>query len=214
MPYRQIHWIKLEKRLLNDHRFYLMDEASQLVFVKLLMVAAETKNKIPKSPQVLTTILRCTQGEGVVKHAIEEIKNNFPKFIETKNFYCFKGFENRHNQVYNGISLGYSSESIDKTRLDQIKNRYIYAKGWDTASWDSILWNDFHRRNSKAAKELFLLNKDVDLACKVIDYVAESLNSKNLDWTLETCCKWVPKFRKESVDMDKVKRLQEKLEAK
>ena len=74
MPYRNINWIKLEKRLLNDYRFYTMPEEGQLLFVKMLMLAGETSNKIPKKMSILKTALRATQNEGRLKELIDIIK--------------------------------------------------------------------------------------------------------------------------------------------
>ncbi len=89
MPYTQIHWVKLERRLLNDYRFYTLSEPTQLTYLKLLMLAAETNNKIPKNIMILGSSFRSTRVPGELAEHLEEIKKKFPKFKETKNFYQF-----------------------------------------------------------------------------------------------------------------------------
>jgi len=99
MPYKSIYWIKLEKRLLNDYRFYTLSEEAQLIYLKLLMLAAETNNKIPKNNAIIKTALRCNQSENKVEECLKEIKSNFYKFKENKGFYHFREWGNRCNRV-------------------------------------------------------------------------------------------------------------------
>ncbi len=140
MPYTNIHWIKLEKRLLNDHRFYLMNEESQLIFLKFLMLAAEMNNKIPKKTVIVKSVLRSNQTEEKIKECINEIKMNFPKFKEHKEFYYFKEWTGRLNQVYPKdiprISKGYSKDAPDKIREDKIRDKIREDKIRDKISKD------------------------------------------------------------------------------
>jgi len=115
MPYKNIHWIKLEKRLLNDYRFYTMSEESQLIFVKFLMLAAETNNKIPKNLKVVKSSLRSQLPEEKIQDCINEIKINFPKFKEHKDFYFIKEFDTRCNRVYPGELPGTPKELLGCT---------------------------------------------------------------------------------------------------
>jgi len=99
MAYKNIHWIKLEKRLLNDYRFYTMSENAQLVFVKLLMLAADTGNRMVRSGQILRQALRCTLQPTQLQECINEIRANFPKFQSNRYYYYFKDFDNRLNWI-------------------------------------------------------------------------------------------------------------------
>jgi hypothetical protein len=123
MPYRQIHWIKLERRLLNDHRFYLMSESAQLVYIKLLMLSAETRNKIPSEPMLLKTIFRCNLTEDAFRQCLEEVEVSFPKLVKRNGFYQFKEWDNRHNQTYTkdirGISHEYPSLVKNKKKKEE-----------------------------------------------------------------------------------------------
>ena len=125
MPYTSIHWVKLEKRLLNDHRFYTLNEPSQLIYLKMLMLAAETGNKIPKNTTILKSCFRSTLTPQEIENCIKEIIKNFPKFIYSNEFYKFKEWAMRTNWVLakelRRNSQGTPREVLDKNRID--KNR-------------------------------------------------------------------------------------------
>jgi hypothetical protein len=125
MPYKNIVWIKLEKRLLNDYRFYTLSEQAQLTYIKLLLLAAETQNKLPKNPTVLRSCIRSTATDSELESQILEIKKNFPKFKETSQNYYFYEWSSRHNFVspkeLPRNSLGTPGEHIEKRREDKIK---------------------------------------------------------------------------------------------
>ena len=142
MPYKNIHWIKLEKRLLNDPRFFLMSERAQLYYVKILLLCAEYKNKISKNYPILKELLRTKCNEADLNVVLDEIKRNFPKVLCNKHFYYVKGFKQHHNWVFPGSSLGVPKELEDKIRedknkkkikkeeLDKIIEEYIAQKRW------------------------------------------------------------------------------------
>jgi len=88
-------FVKLETRILNDHRFFTMSEFEQLVFVKLLGISRSTGNKIPKKIGVVSELLRTKRSATEIKSAIKRIKLNFPKFKENKYFWYFDGYELR-----------------------------------------------------------------------------------------------------------------------
>ena len=104
MPYTTIHWVKLEKRLLNDHKFIALSETGQLMYLKFLMVAAETFNKIPKKTCIIRLLFRTTLTDTEIKKHIKEIKKMFPKFKENKHYFYFEEFETKHNWVSPGSS--------------------------------------------------------------------------------------------------------------
>lgn len=90
-------FVKLETRILNDHRFFTMSEFEQLVFIKLLGISRSTSNQIPKKTGVVGELLRTKRNITEVKSAINRIKQNFPKFKENKYFYYFEDYELRLN---------------------------------------------------------------------------------------------------------------------
>ena len=99
MPYHNIVFVTLEKRLFNDHRWYMMSEPAQLNFVRLILFAAETYNKIPKSLQAIKKAFKTEQDLETIKKTIQEIKKNYPKFMENKHFYYFDEFETKTNYI-------------------------------------------------------------------------------------------------------------------
>ena len=133
-------FVKLETRILNDHRFFTMTEFEQLVFIKLLGISRSTSNKIPKDFHIIAELLRLKKGETCfylsqigfskrdfgsksdkdlyeigIKSAIRRIKLNFPKFKENKYFYYFDGYELRmNNSAPKVINNSCVDEDIDK----------------------------------------------------------------------------------------------------
>lgn len=129
MPYKNIIWIKLEKRLLNDYRFYILSEPAQLIYIKLLMLAAETDNKIPRSEVILRGCLRTTLNESEISNCLNEIKSSFPKFRSNKHHYYFSEWEYKHNRIENqellGNSQGTPRDAVDKIRKEKIRKDKI-----------------------------------------------------------------------------------------
>jgi len=99
MAYKNIVFIKLEKRLLNDHRWYMMSAKSQLIYIKLILLAAETYNKIPKNDHVLREALRSRLELSDFKNCLKEIRIHFPKFKENRYFRYFYDFESKTNYI-------------------------------------------------------------------------------------------------------------------
>lgn len=117
MPYKNIVFAKLEKRLLNDHRWFTMSEQSQLIYIKLILVAQETYNEIPKNVKTLSELCRCKR-KGVLERCLIEIKNKFPKFKETANYYYFDDFHEKTNYIRaeHGHSQVLPKAGVDKDK--------------------------------------------------------------------------------------------------
>jgi len=204
MPYKNIHWIKLEKRLLNDYRFYTMSEESQLIFVKFLMLAAETNNKIPKNLKVVKSSLRSQLPEEKIQDCINEIKINFPKFKEHKDFYFIKEFDTRCNRVYPGELPGNSQGApgvhVDKIRIDKIIKEYIHKKSIplvleNGTPEEKAATSAFWKRNVRTAKNLAILSKgNTQQVIDAMEWFGGLCERKNLSWSLETIEKWFPDF--------------------
>lgn len=202
MAYRQIHWLKLERRLLNDHRWYMMSEKSQLIYIKILLLAAETSNRIPKSCPILRTALRTTLDEKQIAESIIEIKENFPKFKEQKNFYYFNEWHKKHNWVdkreFPSNSPATPEQLVDKNRIDKIRTEYIRLKDWG----GSTLTPTFYARTGKAIKTLLSLGSDTQVLA-ALKWVSEK---GYCDWTCETVIKKFPDFQKHDSQPDILKR--------
>lgn len=195
MPYKSIHWIKLEKRLLNDYRYYSMPERARLMFVELLMVAAETGNLIPQDLGTLKTILRTTSSEKEIAECLKIIESKFPKFGKRKGFYVFKEWSTRTNQVYStdnpGISQGYPADmpGIRRVDIDKIREEYIRLKGYKLSDIPA----QEHARYTKAIMALLKHTKgDSDIVVEGLQW----MNTKNWDWTIESLIKFWAEFLK------------------
>ena len=123
MPYKNIVFAKLEKRLLNDPRWYMLSEKAQLNYIKLILMAAETYNKVPTNVKALRLAFKTNQHETTILKTIEEIKRNFPKFKEDNGFYYFEEFDTKTNYIADreipGKSQGLPKVGTDKDKEEE-----------------------------------------------------------------------------------------------
>ena len=124
MAYKNIVFVKLEKRLLNDWRWCLMSDQAQLLYIKLILLAAETYNKIPKNDSILKEAVRSRLELDEFRICLNEIRTNFPKFKCNKHFYYFDEFENKTNYLPSKQSLSNRS-AIAQTGADKEKEEDI-----------------------------------------------------------------------------------------
>ena len=120
MPYKNIVFVKLEKRLLNDHRWFGMTERAQLLYIKLMLGCTETYNKLPIDSLMLRQQLRISWRKEIFNSAIKEIQNNFPKFKKNGKFYYFEEFDTKTNYRQENPS---DSEVVPKGATDIDKEK-------------------------------------------------------------------------------------------
>ena len=157
----------------------MMNEHSQLIYIKLILLAAETYNKIPKNDDVLKLALRSTLDIVEFTKCIKEIKLNFPKLKENKHFRYFAEFETKTNFRSKKDFLRESlevpkcsaekekkrerKEEEDKHFLDLIKDWSIEEK----EAW--VSWLDYRKEarktvmRSTAIKQIKFLEKQPNL---------------------------------------------------
>ena len=95
MPITLREFQKVEIRILDDHRFFTLSDFDQLLYLKLLLVAKKTGNKIPKNPSIIRALLRCSGADSDIESGLIRIKENFPKFNENKYFWYFDDLPSR-----------------------------------------------------------------------------------------------------------------------
>lgn len=164
MPYKNIVFAKLEKRLLSDHRWYMMSENAQLNYIKLILVAAETYNKIPRDYEAIRRAFKTEQSLEMVKQSIDEIRRNFPKFKQNKAYYFFDGFEEKTNYIPKREiprkSLGLPKDGVDKEEdkeeeEDEDKEKNTVTRDC-AATGEELKKTDFILRLKDEEKSIFL----------------------------------------------------------
>lgn len=126
MAYKNIVFVKLEKRLLNDPRWWTMSSYAQLIYIKLMLLAAETYNKIPLNDEIVRQAVRCELGLVEFRRCMDEIRINFPRLKKNKHFMYFQEFETKTNWLPSEQLLS-NRRAIAKTAayldLDQDKEK-------------------------------------------------------------------------------------------
>jgi hypothetical protein len=144
-------FVKLETRLLNDWRFFTMSEFEQLTYLKLLIIARLTQNKIPKNRRVIGALLRSDRSEIDIESALNRIKMNFPKFKETKYFYYFDEYELR---FYNGAPKSAQNSGVDEDIDEDID------KDIDKQRKSQPYWAAFSKETQDLLKTVY---KDINI---------------------------------------------------
>ena len=115
MPYKNIVYAKLEKRLLEDPRWYMLSETSQLNYIKLILTAQATYNRIPTQLGAIRKAFKTNQRLKTLELSLIEIGKAFPKFRKSAEYYYFEEFETKTNYIREelGSALGIPKEETD-----------------------------------------------------------------------------------------------------
>lgn len=118
MPYKNIVYAKLEKRLLEDPRWYMLSETSQLNYIKLILTAQATYNRIPTKLEAIRKAFKTNQRLKTLELSLIEIQEAFPKFKKDENFYYFEEFEEKTNYIRadKGNAQGLPKAGTDKEK--------------------------------------------------------------------------------------------------
>jgi hypothetical protein len=135
MPYKNIVFVKLEKRLLNDHRWFGMSDKAQLLYIKLMLGCAETYNKLPTKQTLLRQQLHIGWKQNVFDSALKEVMEAFPKFKKDENRYYFEDFETKTNYIRECPS---NAQVFPKEVTDIDKDIYIDKDIEETVTTSSI----------------------------------------------------------------------------
>lgn len=143
MPYSNIVFAKLEKRILNDPRWFMLSESAQLNYIRLILAACETYNRIPKDAHTLIKMFRTEQTKEQLESTIQEIISAFPKFKVNGEFYFFEDFQEKTNYISKEIqrnSKGIPKEGADKE--EDKEQEQEKKKTWDISLFES-LWKEY-----------------------------------------------------------------------
>ena len=167
MPYSNIVFIKLFLSLFEeDDRFlYQLNESQQLLYIKMLYMAASSNNKIPKNYRFVSHKINYSHEESCLVADIDRIKSVFPKFIEEEDCYKFNNFHELHNFINKRKSKGTPKEL---QRIIPEKRRVREEK--------SI------RKKEQKIKHLdcvFLLQAEYDALCVKYGNISERIETLN-----------------------------------
>lgn len=124
-----------------------MTQDSQLLYIKLILLAAETYNKIPLNDIVVKEAVRFNLGMDHFKDCIHEIKTNFPKFKQNKHFRYFEDFQHKTNWV-SPRELPRNSPGVLKVVVDKEED-----KEEDKDKDFLAFWNSYPKKKAKANAE-------------------------------------------------------------
>jgi len=149
--------VKLEKRLLNDPRWWIMSEPAQLIYIKLILLAAETYNKIPQNDEVLREALRSRLDIETFKNCLNEIFRNFPKLKNNKYYRYFAEFETKTNYLpkreIRRKSQVFPKEAVDKEK-DKDKEKEKEKKCLSDSDFINSLKNNIAYKHIDIDQEL------------------------------------------------------------
>jgi hypothetical protein len=95
-----------------------MSEESQLNYIRFILFAAETYNKIPKNTLAIKKAFKTDQDLKTIEKSIKEIKVSFRKFKESRHFYYFEDFNEKTNYIekkeIRRKSPGLTSDSLEE----------------------------------------------------------------------------------------------------
>lgn len=112
MPRKSTEFIKLETRILTDYRFLLLGDFEQLLYLKLMILARITDNKIPRKLEAIEAVLRTKREPNDIELTLKRLKSIFPKFKCNKHFYYFVGYTSRFHKRF-PIKNRYAVRDID-----------------------------------------------------------------------------------------------------
>jgi hypothetical protein len=125
MSYKNIVFIKLEKRLLNDPRWYMMSENARFNYLRFILFAAETYNRIPRDLITIKQAFRTDQTVEEVQRTIDEIMENFPRFQGDSKYYFFDNFDEKTNFIPDKEKLK-KPILTDELFINELKNNAAY----------------------------------------------------------------------------------------
>jgi len=145
-------FVKLEKRLFNDPRFYMLSEKAQLNYVKLMLFAAETYNRIPTNLNAIRKGFKTNQSNLAIENTISEIQKVFPKFKKNGEFYYFEDFETKTNYIREcpGVAEGTPKEVTD---IDKEKDKEEEEEKEKYAECVSMTKIEYEKLTTKYGKD-------------------------------------------------------------
>ena len=127
MPKTRHEFVKLEIRLMNDPRFFMLSEYDQLNYIKLICLAKQTHNRIRKDFEAIRSSFRSNQSTTEVQKSIKRIMSSFraekgrsssskDTLIQNRYYIWFRDWDSRYIP-YGGVEI-----EVEKDKEKEIKN--------------------------------------------------------------------------------------------
>jgi len=137
MPKSKYEFIKIELRLFEDPRFFMLCEFDQLNYIKLLVLAKRTKNYIKKDYIAIGKSLRTEQTPSSIRVSIKRIMSSFqpegkrretsePTICQNRYYFWFSGWDERYS--YGGVEKEKEIEK-EKEKTSSFNKTKRYFKG-------------------------------------------------------------------------------------
>jgi hypothetical protein len=101
MARSRYEFIKVEMRLFNDPRFFMLDEWDQLTYIKLIAMAKQTKNKVKKDWTAIKRYLRTDRSPTEVEASVNRVLTEFDNIHQDRFNLWFSGWDEKYN--YGGV---------------------------------------------------------------------------------------------------------------
>ena len=136
MPKTKREFIKIELRLFNDDDFFTLPPIDQLVFIKLIAIAKQKSNKIPKDYDRLMPLLRLYDPKMTpilspsdLKVILRRLKSRFHNFKSIKWFYYFENFNNYYDDTkFGGVDKDKDKDKDKEESIYPFNSKFIFIK--------------------------------------------------------------------------------------
>jgi len=125
MAKSKYEFIKIEMRLFNDPKFFMLSELDRLTYIMLIALAKQTRNLIKKDWRAIGCYLRDNGGYRSpigVKSAVNRIMGKFDNIRQDKYNLWFDGWEERYS--YGGVDKEKEKEKDKEKDISSKKKPY------------------------------------------------------------------------------------------
>ena len=146
----------------------------------------------------LDEILRAFADQGLIcKKALSSGALYIPKMKETADEWSARVIRENENKTI------MAQHNITKDKINKVLGAFMKKKGYPLL--DKANCSYVFARNTKTAKSLLVLTGgDAPRVVDGIEWIADLLEKKNLNWTLETVLKWFPDYLVKGKQIDSI----------
>jgi len=101
MARNRYEFIKVEMRLFNDPRYFMLDDFGKLLYLTLIALAKQTHNHIKKDYPAIKAYLRTEQPPSKIRATIKQLCSNFEGLEQNNYNIWFRDWDDRYE--YRGV---------------------------------------------------------------------------------------------------------------